>query len=160
MTFARYTIVADGAPSRFAANGLPPGIVLNGAVLTGTPSQAGDYTVSLEAENYYRPGLPSSPLQKGSANLQIRVQASKPSTATSLSGSSNLQVGNAASFSMLGAQQLGLWISGYGFPPGLTINPKTGLVTGTPTAAGTYSVTVFIQNGKGWIKKTVPLTVR
>jgi hypothetical protein len=61
---------------------------------------------------------------------------------------------------MLSAQELGLRISGYGFPPGLSIDSSTGLVTGTPTTAGTYSVTVFIQNGKGWIKKAVSLTVR
>ncbi|NDB96673.1 MAG: hypothetical protein EBZ78_11050 [Verrucomicrobia bacterium] len=61
---------------------------------------------------------------------------------------------------MLAAEQLGLRIAGYGFPPGLSIDSSTGLVTGTPTAAGTYAVTVFIQNGKGWIKKTVPLSVR
>jgi hypothetical protein len=61
---------------------------------------------------------------------------------------------------MLSAQELGLRISGYGFPPGLSIDSSTGLVTGTPTTAGTYSATIFIQNGKGWIKKTVSLTVR
>jgi hypothetical protein len=61
---------------------------------------------------------------------------------------------------MLSAQQLGLRISGYGFPPGLSIDSSTGLVTGTPTTAGSYSVTIFIQNGKGWIKKAVSLTVR
>jgi hypothetical protein len=92
--------------------------------------------------------------------LRIFVSGSKPPVAVPLSGANNLQVGNAASFSMLSAQELGLRISGYGFPSGLTINSSTGLVTGTPTAAGTYSVTVFIQNGKGWIKKAVSLTVR
>ena len=160
-TFAQYTITADGSPSQFTATGLPPGIALNGANLTGTPTQAGNYDVRLEAYNSYRPGstLPSD-LQSGTATLRIFVSGSKPTTATPLSGSSNLQVGNAASFSMLSAQQLGLRISGYGFPPGLSIDSSTGLVTGTPTTAGTYSVTVFIQNGKGWIKKAVSLTVR
>jgi hypothetical protein len=160
-TFAQYTITADGSPFQFTATGLPPGIVLNGANLTGTPTQAGNYDVRLEAYNSYRPGstLPSD-LQSGTATLRIFVSGSKPTTATPLSGSSNLQVGNAASFSMLSAQEIGLRISGYGFPPGLSINSLTGMVTGTPTTAGTYSVTVFIQNGKGWIKKTVPLTVR
>ena len=160
-TFAQYTITADGSPSRFTANGLPPGIVLNGANLTGTPTQAGNYDVRLEAYNSFRPGSTlTTDLQSGTATLRIFVSGSKPTTATPLSGSSNLQAGRPASFSMLSAQQLGLRISGYGFPPGLTIDSSTGLVTGTPTAAGTYSVTVFIQNGKGWIKKTVPLTVR
>lgn len=161
MTFAQYTITADGAPWRFTATGLPPGIVLNGANLTGTPTQAGNYDVRLEAYNSYRPGSTlASDLQSGTATLRIFVSGSKPTTATPLSGSSNLQVGSAASFSMLSAQQLGLRISGYGFPPGLSIDSSTGLVTGTPTTAGTYSVTIFIQNGKGWIKKAVSLTVR
>jgi hypothetical protein len=160
-TFAQYTITADGSPSQFTATGLPPGIVLNGANLTGTPTQAGNYDVRLDAYNSYRPGSTlTSDLQSGTATLRIFVSGSKPTTATPVSGSSNLQVGNAASFSMLSAQQLGLRISGFGFPPGLSIDSSTGLVTGTPTTAGTYSVTVFIQNGKGWIKKTVPLTVR
>ena len=160
-TFAQYTITADGSPSQFTATGLPPGIVLNGANLTGIPTQAGNYDVRLEAYNSYRPGSTlTSDLQSGTATLRIFVSGSKPSTTTPLSVSSNLQVGNAASFSMLSAQQLGLRISGYGFPPGLSIDSSTGLVTGTPTTAGTYSVTVFIQNGKGWLKKAVSLTVR
>ena len=161
MTFAQYTIKADGAPSRFTASGLPPGIVLDGANLKGTPTLAGNYDVRLEAYNSYRPGsILATDLQSGTSTLRIFVSGSRPTTATPLSGSSSLQAGRAASFSMLSAQQLGLRISGYGFPPGLTIDSSTGLVTGTPTAAGTYSVTVFIQNGRGWIKKTVPLTVR
>jgi hypothetical protein len=160
-TFTPYTITADGSPSRFTASGLPPGIVLNGANLTGTPTQAGNYDVRLEAYNSFRPGSTlATDLQSGTSTLRIFVSGSKPTKATPLSGSSNLQVGNAASFSMLSAQELGLRISGYGFPPGLSIDSSTGLVTGTPTTAGTYSATIFIQNGKGWIKKAVPLTVR
>jgi hypothetical protein len=158
---APYTIQASGAPSRFVAVGLPSGLVLNGQSITGTPTQAGNYDVRLEAYNSFRPGSTlTTDLQSGTATLRIFVSASKPPVAVPLSGANNLQVGNAASFSMLSAQELGLRISGYGFPPGLTINSSTGLVTGTPTAAGTYSVTVFIQNGKGWIKKAVSLTVR
>lgn len=158
---AQYTIQASGAPSRFAAIGLPSGLVLNGGNITGTPTQAGNYDVRLEAYNSYRPGSTlTTDLQSGTATLRIFVSGSKPTTATPLSGSSNLQVGSAASFSMLSAQEQGLRVSGFGFPPGLTINSSTGMVTGTPTAAGTYSVTIFIQNGKGWIKKAVSLTVR
>jgi hypothetical protein len=160
-SFGQYKLEASGAPSAFTALGLPPGLVLTKEyIITGTPSQADNYTVELEASNYYRPGDPTSIRQTGTAKLRILVSAAKPSTTTPLSGASNLQVGNAASFSMLSAQELGLRISGYGFPPGLKIEPSTGLVTGTPTAAGTYSVTIFIQNGKGWIKKAISLTVR
>ena len=158
---AQYTIQASGAPSRFVAVGLPSGLVLNGQSITGTPTQAGNYDVRLEAYNSFRPGSTlTTDLQSGTATLRIFVSASKPPVAVPLSGANNLQVGNAASFSMLSAQELGLRISGYGFPPGLSIDSSTGMVTGTPTTAGNYSVTIFIQNGKGWIKKAVSLTVR
>ena len=158
---AQYTIQASGAPSRFAAVGLPSGLFLNGQNITGTPTQAGNYDVRLEAYNSYRPGSTlTTDLQSGTATLRIFVSGSKPTVAVPLSGANNLQVGKGASFSILSAQELGLRVSGYGFPPGLTINSSTGMVTGTPTSAGTYSVTLFVQNGTGWIKKAVSLTVR
>ncbi len=50
-----YTIAAANFPcpalTTFGATGLPPGITLSGAVLSGTPSVAGDYTVTLTATN-------------------------------------------------------------------------------------------------------------
>jgi hypothetical protein len=54
----------------------------------------------------------------------------------------------------------GVWVSAYGLPPGLSLDSLTGYLSGTPTSRGTYSATVFVQNGKGWIKKTVVLNVR
>jgi hypothetical protein len=154
---AQYTIQASGAPSRFAAVGLPSGLFLNGQNITGTPTQAGNYDVRLEAYNSYRPGSTlTTDLQSGTATLRIFVSGSKPTVAVP----NNLQVGKGASFSILSAQELGLRVSGYGFPPGLTINSSTGMVTGTPTSAGTYSVTLFVQNGTGWIKRALSLTVR
>jgi len=36
-----------------------------------------------------------------------------------------------------------------GLPPGLTLDPVTGLITGTPTTAGTFPVTVTVSDGTG-----------
>jgi hypothetical protein len=36
---------------------------------------------------------------------------------------------------------------------------RRGLITGTPTRAGVFPITVYIQNGKGYTKKTHTLTV-
>jgi len=38
--------------------------------------------------------------------------------------------------------------SASGLPPGLSIDPASGLITGTPSAAGTYSVQVAVSDGR------------
>ena len=37
----------------------------------------------------------------------------------------------------------------YGLPPGLSIGPASGAITGTPDAAGTFEVVVFVTGDKG-----------
>ena len=155
------TLSASNFPFKYTASGLPPGLQLVGNTISGTLTSVANATIAIKAYTSDPLGSTNSADWKdGSADLIIKVADAKPTTATALSGSNDLRVGNAASFTMLAADQLGLRIAGYGFPPGLSIDSSTGLVTGTPTAAGTYSVTIFLQNGKGWIKKTVALTVR
>jgi hypothetical protein len=153
------TLNASNFPFKYTVSNLPAGLQLNGNRISGVPTVATNSQVQITAYNSYRPGSTNPEFeQRGYGTLILNVAGARPTAATALSGSSNLRVGNAASFSMLSAQDLR--ISGYGFPPGLSINSSTGLVTGTPTAAGTYSVTIFLQNGRGWIKKNVTLTVQ
>ncbi|MEI6083107.1 MAG: DUF1800 family protein [Verrucomicrobiota bacterium] len=46
-----------------------------------------------------------------------------------------------------------------GLPPGLTFNSVTGLITGTPTVAGTYRITLSVGNGRGTGYAILTLTV-
>jgi hypothetical protein len=155
--FKQYTITASGAPFGFVASGLPPGLTLNGENINGTPTQAGTYAVSLVAFNYYRPGSTlEEEKQPGTKILNIYVSGARPLATTSLFGVNDLRVGVPASLSAGD----GLRVSGFGLPTGLSFNKATGLITGTPTAAGTFAATLFIQNGKGWISKDISLTVR
>jgi hypothetical protein len=46
-----------------------------------------------------------------------------------------------------------------GLPPGLVINPSTGVISGRPTIEGTYAVTVSVENAAGITTQTLTLTV-
>jgi len=45
-------------------------------------------------------------------------------------------------------------------PAGLTVNTSTGLISGTPTTANTYSITLSATNGNGTGTATLTLTIR
>ena len=45
-------------------------------------------------------------------------------------------------------------------PPGLTLNPASGALTGTPTAAGTYTFTVRVQDGSRSDSKQLTIAIR
>jgi len=46
-----------------------------------------------------------------------------------------------------------------GLPPGLSVNSSTGLISGTPSSAGTYNVTLFAANNGGTGSASLTLTV-
>ena len=58
-------------------------------------------------------------------------------------------VGNAATLALSGAdpENAALTYSATGLPPGLTINPPTGVISGTLQTAGTYGVTATVSDG-------------
>ena len=69
-----YYIQASGSPFQYEALGLPPGLTLNGQNIGGTPTQVGNFNVTLRALNSFRPGSTNpSDLQEGTATLSISV---------------------------------------------------------------------------------------
>ena len=46
-----------------------------------------------------------------------------------------------------------------GLPAGLTINPSTGVISGTPTQTGTFNVALSITNSGGTVTPTLTITV-
>ena len=77
----RYFIQASGSPFQYEALGLPPGLTLNGNNIVGTPTQVGNFTVTLRASNSYRPGSTNpADLQVGQATLSIQVKAQNRSS--------------------------------------------------------------------------------
>jgi ELWxxDGT repeat protein len=54
---------------------------------------------------------------------------------------------------------LNLAVTATGLPPGLVLDTRTHVISGTPTASGTYSVTLVADNGAGTDTKILKITI-
>ncbi len=133
----------------YSATGLPPGLELNPAtgVITGNPRVAGAYTVTVTVTDpagltstrtfvwtITTPALPN-PHAPVLANPGDRTNATTESVSLMLSATD--------------VDQDALTYGAAGLPPGLSLNPTTGAITGTPGVAGTYTVTVTVTDPAG-----------
>ena len=57
------------------------------------------------------------------------------------------------------ATQLPTLYAASGLPPGLTINPASGVISGTPKGAGTYTVALTISNSSGFSTSNLTISV-
>jgi hypothetical protein len=134
-----YSLAATGGttPYTWSALGLPAGLGLGASsgLLGGSPTIAGTFNVSVTVTDV------SSPQLTATATFTLVIGAPAFTiTTTSLAGG---RVGEAYSsgVSATGGATAYSW-SATGLPAGLGINASSGVVSGTPTASGTFSVTV------------------
>lgn len=162
---ATYTLTASGNPAVVEflnPENFPPGMSANGNILSGIPTQQGPSpSIQCRAYNYGTPGDTNNYQPAAAFTLNLFVATSRPIN-PSYSSPDNLVVGNPlpSGGSPFIDVSSGVQVAAYGLPAGLSLDPTSGKLLGTPTTTGTYNATVFIQNGKGWIKKNVSLTVR
>ncbi len=126
-----YQITADNSPTSFSASGLPPELQLDPATgrISGRCYTTGSFTVDVVANG-------AAGTTTGRFQLPIRPQGLNSSTyppAILIGGNFSYQITASNSPTSYSAS---------GLPAGLTFNPNTGLISGTPTAFGTFSVTV------------------
>ena len=122
---------------------LPPGITLtSGGLLSGTPNLAGTYPFTVTATN----GMPQDATQAVTITVSAPVAPSITST-TPPAGSQGTPYSFA--FGASGTAPI-TWtlVSGGTLPLGLSLSPA-GALTGTPTAAATYSFAVQATNLQG-----------
>ncbi|WP_175634074.1 beta strand repeat-containing protein [Pedobacter ghigonis] len=130
-------------PYTYSATGVPPGLTFNPTTreISGTPTQPGTYTIPVTVVDANGNTLTS--------NYTIKITDPLVLPAATLADGTT---GTAYPTQVIPAATGGTTpytYSATGLPPGLTFNPSTRAITGTPTTAGTYSVPVTVTDVDG-----------
>jgi hypothetical protein len=130
----------------YKASGLPAGLSINATtgVISGTATTAGTSSVTVTGTDSTGP--------TGSATYTWNVGTTSNTVTVTNPGSQTGTVGTAASLQIAATDSASgqtLTYSATGLPAGLSISSSTGLISGTPTTAGSNSVTVTAKDTTG-----------
>lgn len=140
-------------PYRWAATGLPSGLTLNpsAGTISGTPASAGTSSITISVTD--------STQEEATTTLSLIVRPALRILTTSLPGGA-VNVAYNATLSATGGTSPYTW-SAAGLPGGLTLNPSTGLISGTPGGATTAEVMVTVTDSTAPspVTRTASLTI-
>ena len=126
------------APVTWSVVGLPTGLTMtSGGRITGTPSAAGTYSVTVTVTDAVG--------AKGSVTFPWTVKKKLTVTAPAAMTSTRGKAITPERLTATGGPPPYAW-SATGLPPGLALGSASGIITGTPTTAGSYPVTVTVTD--------------
>jgi gliding motility-associated-like protein len=137
--------VATGGtgPYTYTATGIPPGLTFNPTTreITGTPTQPGIYTIPVTVVDANGNTITSNYTVKITDPLLLPTAALADGTTGTVYTTQIIPsaTGGTTPYTY----------SATGLPPGLTFNPSTKAISGTPTTAGTYTVPVTVTDADG-----------
>ncbi len=145
-----YLIAANPAATSFSATGLPTGLTVSaGGNITGSPSQMGIFNVTITAANV---------TGADSRTLVLTVQ-SPPPVITSAAAASG-QVNSVFTYTTQASNNPTSYaITSGTLPSGLSLDPATGIISGTPTQSGFFFVTLTVANGTGSVSLPLSLSI-
>lgn len=137
------------APITWTASGLPANLSINSAgTISGTPSAAGTYQVIATATDS---GIGESQ-QMAQVVFNLVVNSDLAITTISLPPGAQSQR-YTATLTATGGVTPYAW-SQTGLPSGLSINSSTGVISGAPTASGTFQVAVTVIDSGAMAQQT------
>ena len=135
---------ASGQTLTYSATGLPAGLSINSSgLISGTPTTTGTSNVTVTAAD--------TTGASGSATFTWTVNPAANTVTVTNPGNQTRTVGTAVSLQIPASDSAGgqtLTYSATGLPAGLSIS-SSGLISGTPTTAGTSNVTVTAADTTG-----------
>jgi hypothetical protein len=145
-----YSIAATNSPTSYSASGLPAGLSLNSStgLISGKPTSTGTLKVTIGATN-----------ASGSGTAQLSMTINHPMPVITSAKSESATVGSAFKYSIT-AMNWPTSFSALVLPAGLSVNAKSGVISGTPTAAGTFTVTIGAANAGGSATEQISIAVQ
>ena len=137
------TVAATGVAPITWSGTLPPGLTINQTtgVISGTPTRAGNWGISVRATN-------ANGTTVKIYTLTVNAGATAPFI-NSVTGPTTVGYSYSSQLTATGSTPITWGILSGSLPPGLNLNTGTGLISGTTTAAGTFTFTVRATNSVG-----------
>lgn len=146
-----YQITATQSPTSYSATGLPAGLSVDSStgLVSGVPTEQGVFNVTISASN-----------DSGTGSAQLTLTVAKnpgaPTITSPLAAAGELF--SPFSYQIVATDSPTSYAA-TNLHPGLTIDPATGLISGSPTVSGNRNVAISASNALGVDTQTLALFI-